>query len=72
MKLRLRLFDQYPGLRGLSIWVLGAEDAGVLALPERKEGLVIKRSITPNDRKQNHPCGDMTDMKTFISPVKTE
>ncbi len=29
MKAKLDLFDEYPGLRGVSIWVLGAEDPAV-------------------------------------------
>ena len=36
---KLGLLDEYPGLRGVSIWVLGSEEPGVWrALEERGAG----------------------------------
>ena len=36
---KLDLFDAYPGLRGLSLWVLGAEDPGIWSVLEKRTEL---------------------------------
>ena len=33
---KLDLFEEYPGLRGISAWVLGAEDPAIWGVLERR------------------------------------